>query len=182
MKKLLKIGVYGLSMLILLSLTGASETPDVIYWGENRKLDMDDFQGEPEYKYKYISALTSSGIMHYRGCKNGDIIYKVRAYFEKKESWLKEEARNDYILAHEQLHFDITELYARKLRKLLSERKFKCGEEVAFEHFVNQFTNSWESKQMAYDAITYHSVDREKQQIWHHKIAMELSLLEEFAE
>lgn len=182
MRQLLKIGTYGLLALIFISLTGASETPDIIYWEAKDKLNWEDFQGRPDHQHKYISALTSSGILHYRGCENGEIIYKVRAYFEKKESWFKEEAHNDYILAHEQLHFDITELYARKLRKLLSERKFECGQEVAFEDFITHFVSAWESKQMAYDAITYHSVDKKKQKDWKHKIAMELSLLENFKE
>lgn len=156
------------------------KTPDIIYWHDNRSLTWEDFKGNPRYDHKRISALTSSGIVHYRGCENGQIIYKIKAYFETKESWFKEEAHNDYILHHEQLHFDITELYARKLRKALSERKFACGEEQEFEAFVETYLKGWENKQSAYDMITHHSLDREKQLEWAYKITAELSLLEDF--
>jgi hypothetical protein len=107
------------------------------------------------------------------------IIYKIRAYFEKNESWVKEEARTNYRLAHEQLHFDVTELHARKLRKILAERKFRCGEEEEFEHFVEQYVRTWEVTQQAYDFSTHHSMDKGKQMDWHHRIAFELSLLED---
>ena len=49
----------------------------------------------------------------------------IEAEFSKKESvkvmWRLEAANDvDEALRHEQIHFDITELYARKLRKNIS--------------------------------------------------------------
>lgn len=174
----------GFGIIILYALLGAtsSDTPDIIYWNETEPLSWDDFQGNAKYDYRNrdISALTSSGILHYRGCKNGRIVYKVRAYFEKKESWYKQDAFTDYILAHEQLHFDVTELFARKLRKQLSEQRFECGEEEEFENYIEQYLRNWETTQQAYDFATHHSVDKDKQKEWHYRIAFELSLLEEF--
>ena len=104
----------------------------------------------------------------------------MRAYFEKKESWYKQDAHTDYHLAHEQLHFDVTELYARKLRKALSEQNFRCGEEDEFENYIEQYLKNWETAQQSYDFATHHSVDKESQKDWHYKIAFELSLLDEF--
>lgn len=173
---------FGITILTFLLWGTSSDTPDILYWSESSPLVWEDFQGEAKYDYRNrdISALTSSGILHYRGCKNGKIIYKVRAYFEKKESWYKSDAHTDYHLAHEQLHFDVTELYARKLRKLLSKQEFRCGDEEQFEKYIEQYLSNWETAQQAYDFATHHSIDKEKQKEWHYKIAFELSLLDEF--
>lgn len=170
-------------LLILFTLGGtSSDTPDIIFWSENNPLTWKDFQGRAKYDYrnKDIAALTSSGILHYRGCKDGQIIYKIQAYFEKKESWYKTDAHTDYHLAHEQLHFDVTELFARKLRKALAEQNFRCGEELEFENYIENFLKNWETAQQSYDISTYHSIDKNKQQEWNYKIAFELSLLDEF--
>ena len=165
----------------LLFSSNVKET-EVLYWGENGNLSWEDFSGNPRFDLNEIYALTSSGIMDSKGCEDGKIIFSIKAYFEKKESWVKSEARTDHILAHEQLHFDITELYARKLRKLLSEMEFQCGEEDRFEKFVSATLENWYNEQKNYDIITRHSMDRSKQNEWQYRIKMELSLLEEYAE
>ena len=169
----------GLSLIVLLTSSNSSST-DIIYWSQDQQLSWNDFQGSPQYQYEDISAITSSGIVHYKGCKDGVINFKVRAYFEKTESWVKAEALTAHHLEHEQIHFDITELYARKLRKLLSERQFQCGEEAEFETFVAAFLDNWEVEQRAYDIHTHHSMNKEEQKEWYYKIAMELNLLDDF--
>lgn len=180
--RLMKSGVYALLGLILLCTTTSTDTPDLIYWDENRQLSWNDFEGEPRHDIEQISALTSSGIVHYKGCKDGKIIYKVQAYFEKNESWVKDVARTDHHLHHEQLHFDITELYARKLRRALSEKNYSCGQEAQFDAFIDQFLRFWEVEQQSFDYNTQHSIDRAQQEQWSHKIEEKLILFEEFME
>jgi len=142
------------SLIICLSVfffSSNTSAPDIIYWTEGHRLTWDDFEGTPRYDHDEISAITASGIVHYKGCKDGHINYKIQAYFEKNDSWVKAEALTDHHLKHEQIHFDITELYARRLRKSLSQRKFKCGEEMAFEQYINAFLSNWQSEQGNYD-------------------------------
>jgi predicted secreted Zn-dependent protease len=48
----------------------------------------------------------------------------VKNYFDKDQSWMM--VKNAYVLQHEQIHFNISELYARKIRKSadsLSQKK-----------------------------------------------------------
>ncbi len=179
-KKTILWMILGCFCLTMMS-TGANE-PDIIYWSDIEKLEWSDFEGRPRYDYNQVSALTSSGIVDYKGCKDGKIIYKIRAYFEKKNSWVKKEAFTDYHLAHEQLHFDITELFARKLRKMLAQRDFKCGEEAEFEKFVQNSLEAWQSNQKNYDILTRHSMDTLAQREWMYRVNMELSLLDEFSD
>lgn len=173
--------------LIVLSLglvlfSSNKETPDILYWNPDYRLSWDDFQGTPKFYQHQISALTSSGIVHYKGCQDGFINYKVQAYFERQESWVKNEALTEHHLDHEQIHFDITELYARKLRKALSERRFKCGEEYQFETYISAVTDKWQFEQRLYDGDTKHSLEVSKQEEWHERIANELASLEDFIE
>lgn len=179
MKKQFTVLCLFVGVLILLIGT-STDTPDIIYWDKDYKLTWDDFEGTPRFDYESISALTSSGIVHYKGCKDGKIIYKIQAYFEKHESWVKDEARTDHHLEHEQLHFDITELYTRKLRKALTQRVFMCGEEADFEIFTESLVEGWQSEQQAFDLLTRHSMDREAQQEWVAKIHAELAELEAY--
>jgi len=157
-------------------------TSDVIYWSNDYRLTWDDFAGQPHFEKLDVSAITSSGIIHYEGCENDMLTCKVQAYFEKKESWVKDEAKTEYHLAHEQIHFDITELHTRKLRKALVDRQFKCEEKESFEAFVTAYIENWKNDQQTYDLLTHHSVDRKVQRAWYYKINMELSLLEDYAE
>ncbi len=173
----------GICLILLLTLSSTNDNPaDIIYWSAKQQLTWQDFKGIPAYQYKDISAITSSGIVHYKGCDEGKINFKVRAYFEKQHSWVKEEALTAHHLEHEQIHFDITELYARKLRKALSERTFECGDEANFETFVAAYLDNWEAEQRAYDILTHHSIHKDKQKEWYYKIALELDLLKDFAD
>ena len=148
----MKNAVFGFAITIVLTALfwGTNATiSDVIYWTPDYKLSWNDFEGDPNHNHNYkdISAITVSGIVDYRGCENGKIIYKIQSYFEKKNSWVKLAGRNDHTLEHEQIHFDITELYARKLRKELSGKAFACSEESKFEAFINDFLIGWQKMQ-----------------------------------
>ena len=50
--------------------------------------------------------------------------FEVNAFFYPNESWYKPDVCNNLILSHEQLHFDITELHARKFRQMVSNTRF----------------------------------------------------------
>lgn len=180
MRKNMMISTLFLTLVLLIS-SGNTDSTDIIYWSPDR-LTWNDFEGVPAYERQNVSAITSSGIVHYAGCKDGKIIYKVQAYFEKNESWVKSEALTKHHLIHEQIHFDITELHARRLRKSLADLSFKCGQEQAFETYVDNFLRKWETEQQSYDLNTQHSIDHERQQEWFYKIAMELDLLKDYVE
>lgn len=169
------------ALLLGFIIIGSSNRPtdEVIYWSGNRKLTWDDFQGNPDYNYDDISALTSSGILHYKGCEDGKIIYEIKAYFEKKYSWVKAEALTRHHLEHEQIHFDITQLYAKKLKLALDKQTFYCGEEEEFDRFVQDFLMKWQKAQINYDLYTHYSMKPPQQQEWKHKVAIELSVFNE---
>ena len=156
--------------------TNSTQRPnEIIYWNSDRKLSLEDFKGEPDFTDPYIIAMTYSGILFYTECDGYELKYDVSSYFDKDESWVKLEARTDHHLQHEQLHFDITELYARKLKERLSEETFYCGEEERFNRLVDEFLANWESEQHSYDLETHYSNKHDEQRAWEAKITSELA-------
>lgn len=96
------------------------ENDSLILWDKNRPLSWDDFNGIPA-PVKIHNVAGTGMTIQYIVVKNiyGQIDINPLCYFQKYRSWSK---TNDTItLEHEQLHFDIQELYTRKLRKLFSE-------------------------------------------------------------
>jgi predicted secreted Zn-dependent protease len=75
--------------------------------------------------------------------------------------------RTDYILAHEQAHFDITELIARQLHEALqsyvmNKKTFKQD----ITRIYNDAVRAKEEMQETYDRETNHSRNKLKQNEW----------------
>ena len=136
----------------------AVEDDEYIPWTSSRPLSWGDFQCPPKPKGDAVaSTSTSLGIAYQM--ENGKLDYQITCSFSKIKSWGL--LRTNYILAHEQGHFDITEIYARKLHQALQEYKFnrrhyKSDVGKIYERIVKEK----EAFQEAYDGETDHS--REK--------------------
>ncbi len=97
-------------------------------WLKEKKLTWADFKGNPDTNNPF-DAVTSSEISYRSSVKvinnKKEINYIVQSYFIPNKSWvIKKSLTNLDLLAHEQLHFDITELYARKFLQKLKKLRF----------------------------------------------------------
>src|SRR3989344_1786252 len=100
-----------------------------ITWSASRKLTWNDFQGVPGNSGKAsVSLRIDSGWTRAYTCENIDTgarcvikIESVKSLAEVNplKSWFLSSYNTDYRLAHEQDHFNITEVFARKARKQL---------------------------------------------------------------
>src|SRR5690348_5350311 len=92
----------------------AADSKNIIVWNEYRPLTWEDFQGK-----RSEDAAGDAGTVVQIKAKpymvKDQVKYDVAAVFVKNKSW--SDAQTKELLAHEQLHFDIAELYARKIRK-----------------------------------------------------------------
>ena len=155
------------------------QTTDVIEWNATRKLKWDDFKGPPDAASPN-AALTISAITIDFGYDESGFEYSIRCSFDKSRSWVR--IRNNEVLLHEQGHFDIAELYARKLNKQMKEYKYnvktasddlnKIYETVMKQH---------QEAQNTYDQETDYSRNRPKQEEWQRTIAADLASLQAFA-
>jgi len=153
-----------------------------IIWKPNEKLVWSDFKAKPKPN-GYESALTASSIeLAYESSseKKGFEI-QVLCKFYPLMSWSVKSKQSDYILAHEQLHFDITELYARKLRKALKEKITKSSQTALANKIWQDIMREWNLVQNQYDTETQHSLKEFKQKQWETKIQEELATLSDYA-
>ena len=104
-----------------------------------------------------------------------EVNFKIDTYFYPNKSWYQPDLCDKVILSHEQLHFDISELYARKLRERLDAATFTPknvkSKVRAIYRKINEELSEYQNR---YDAETNFSRDREQQTIWNEKIAKAL--------
>lgn len=152
-----------------------------LVWNASQPLTWDDFKASPDANSEML-AMTKSRISFKWSCtEQGEFSVDVLARFDRGESWRRKEA-TDALLKHEQWHFNITELYARKLRKLMAEIEEPCSlsaEELKARAGAVQ--QDWDKRQKLYDKETNHSTDVEAQKHWELMLAKEMKALEEYA-
>ncbi len=85
-----------------------------ITWDQNRPLKFEDFKYTPQTEQEY-SALTACKLYFDQTTINDSIKYDIHFYFICDSSFIC--CDDSILLAHEQGHFDISEIYARMLRK-----------------------------------------------------------------
>ncbi|PQB04761.1 DUF922 domain-containing protein [Aureitalea marina] len=160
-----------LVLTILLFLPNQTPTgdEDKILWSEERKLTWEDFRGTPQSWGTYVAS-TSSGISfsYSIGVRGGqlDLKYSVESNFYPQSSWYNPDEVNDYILRHEQTHFDISELHARIFRKVLSETAFDLDPQDELSDLYEEVEQARRAMQQLYDKETDHSNIREAEERW----------------
>jgi len=163
------------------TINNKTETEEDIFWSANRKLTWDDFQASVDTTMPKIAALTYSSIIYRRRCEDKQLKSSIQAVFKKKRSWVKPNMRTDYHLDHEQLHFDITELYARKLRGALEKYVFDCGQVLEFNRVVSVVLKEWKNMEHKYDIETIYSQDMTMQSEWYVYIHLKLNDCRDYA-
>jgi len=152
---------------------------ETLPWRSERRLVWDDFLSEPKKQGDAVASTSTSLGIAYQ-VKSGELNYSITCHFSKMKSWGL--LKTDYILAHEQAHFDITELHARKLYEALyhyeyDPSSFKKDIAAIYERIVKEK----EDMQEAYDGETDHSRKRRIQYEWLDKIDVMLADTELFA-
>lgn len=164
----------------------AQKEADKIFWQENI-LSWDDFKAPPSSDSPY-HANTNAGMSYGWNIRqeNGDIElqYEVLCFFNPNSSWVRPESKTEYLLQHEQLHFDITELYARKLRKKLAEVKPQHLKRDPRQHLNQLYEAIMKEKtltQAKFDRETKHSINREAEVRWRGYVKREMNKYKKFS-
>ncbi|ETN97029.1 DUF922 domain-containing protein [Zhouia amylolytica] len=168
-----------LFFILFLLFASVQDAPkEIILWEAGQKLSWADFKGRPVVDSRAV-AVTSSGIGYklITRKESDDRKYDVVvfAYFSTRDSWYKSRYVNNAILAHEQLHFDITALYAQKLIHEISELNFEGDVGEGLETLYHHVTKEMDSVQKIYDKQTEASVNESAQVIWRQKINDQLT-------
>ena len=167
MKKFLALPIFILPLLVI-----SLPDDDYIKWQEDRRLTWDDFKAEPQ-KLGSTAAMTTTHLSFAYNVTNGKVTYKIDCRFEKNKSWGL--VKNDWILKHEQGHFDIAEIFARKLNKLTNEYQFnRASFQKDLDIIYKSVVDEKEKFQQQYDDETDYSRHKPNQEAWLKKIELEL--------
>src|SRR4051812_12870206 len=125
MKKLFLIQSVFLLLLSAFNSFSQQANEHEIYWIDHKKLTWNDYLASPDMLDSSNSALTYYGLASSMKTKGDSLTITVRSIFDKNKSWIKPGDKSDSLLIHEQGHFDIAEIYARKLKQILKEAHLK---------------------------------------------------------
>jgi len=168
----------------LLSLFAAMplHASNFIRWSPERRLSWNDFQGTADPNRDPNTQAIAMVVLEVKTSAEGNkIVFQVSSFFDKSGSWTINHT-SEHILQHEQLHFDIAELHARKLRRKLSGmrgltfRNLKARVDEAYR-IIQQ---SHEAMQKRYDRETNHSNNIKVQEEWNRMIPTLLNDLKEY--
>lgn len=171
-----------LSLFFMSLTTRPSETKHQIDWKENQLLSWEDFKGTISKSSPY-DAYTMSGVSTEYSGEGNEMKVNIRAVFNQKDSKKKKGMDSAYLLNHEQRHFDITEVFARRLRKTVSEITFSSYKQIDNEMtaVIRKNVREWNKIQNTYDKETQHSKNKTKQAEWNQKIDDWLNELSDFS-
>lgn len=157
---------------------------EIISWRDDLKLTWNDFKGTKNMETDAV-AVTASGITFGYSVKKAnsriiDFIPLVEAHFYPEKSWVNMTLADDYILAHEQLHFDITELHVRKFRRQLSQVKISNHLNTILDELHKNINKDLAKMQNQYDTESNNSINKESQAKWIAFVEKELKKYEAF--
>lgn len=169
---LLTAGVFQLAI--------GQDTGELIRWSTT-PLQWSDFKEDNTVDGKYGKHAAKS---HWRlAFKLGDKVKDspqvqatVQAFFIPAKSWVNRKSiGNTKLLIHEQIHFDLVELYARLLRKELlstsyNEQRYKKNIKRVYKRTMAALR----TKQAEYDIDTRHGKDITRQAYWISYVRMQL--------
>ncbi|MBK5271221.1 MAG: DUF922 domain-containing protein [Bacteroidia bacterium] len=163
----------------ILALT-QDKNEELLDWSPFKRLTWNDYKGKPDSNSDAAATTTSYLGIKYN-FKNNSVTYKIICRFSKNKSWGLH--KTDHILSHEQGHFDITEIFARKLNKKTGDYKFnKSTYQKDLQKIYDDLMDEKEMFQNRYDEKTDFSRNKEKQAEWLKKIEKMLDDLKDYSE
>lgn len=158
-----------------------------ICWQENTKLKWSDFQGEPNNKFKTTLNTNAGAVTATRltrtpiSDEKGFLKYDITVCFIKNLSFTTDTTSSE-LLQHEQLHLDIMELYARKIRKSLSLLVAKKSrDQREFDSVIDKILLEEKELTKQYDIKTGNGGVDFVQEEWNLEIQQELNAMKAYA-
>jgi hypothetical protein len=157
--------------LLILGLNG-----DYIYWNQRRMLDWEDYKVKTSLPTDETAVVRSAWDYDTPWHTKGSTLYiNINTVFVKSASWVKRGNESEYLLRHEQGHYDIAEANARKYRKAVKEFNFNRATLQKDLDSLHQYYYALCFKeQEQYDLETKHSLNKEVQEQWISRIMGEL--------
>lgn len=147
---------------------------DVIYYDPSLKLEWNDFRGKPVLNGN-AAAVTMSGFGYAASVhalrNKGKLDISVYCFFDKQKSWVKPGNKTDYILTHEQHHFDLSYLAAQHfIDRILKKKLTLENYENMLRQLYDESIDDMNKMQDNYDSQTKNGQDERMQEKWNKMI------------
>jgi hypothetical protein len=155
---------------------------DAVAWSAVRRLRWSDFASSAP-KAGDEGALTAYSIFYGVRCAGETFEFRAVAGFLPHESWVRpdvvaDRAKSERTLRHEQTHFDLTEVFARRLRQAFSSLYEPCRRaDTDLDALASQYLRAERTAQQRYDEETHHGLVAAEQTTWDRKTAADLASL-----
>ena len=163
------------AIMIVLSIYGSAQTA-FIQWNEHRPLTWADFTGTEDASSMFDAESSSEITYSYTFNSLSEYTFDVKAKFLKNRSWYRQKAITPALLQHEQVHFDIAQLYATRLKQALESYRYTDNFKQEIEQVAERYKSEYQLMQKLYDEETNHSTVAAKQRQWESLIRQEINL------
>jgi hypothetical protein len=153
-----------------------TDKKDIIFWDSQRPLKWEDFKGSVPVN-TYFTANSYLGIQIDYHFNRSFVKIRTNTYFDMSNSWVEQD-HSIVLLKHEQAHFDLYEVYRRKLMKIYKNESYLDKSKI--DYFYNKVFFSLDSITNIYDSETDYSIDTIEQKSWEFKIVGLLNELNEY--
>ena len=148
----------------------ADPTVGAFEWSPDRKLAWSDFQGPPDLASD-AAALTAYVVSYDTSCTGNRFTATVVTRFLPRVSWVKSrhllDRQSAQTLQHEQTHFDLSEVQARRARRALQALPNACSlEDAELDRLFDQFGVADAEIQQQYDRETGNGTNAARQREW----------------
>lgn len=167
--------IFSLIVFCANGLFAQSQKRDLTEWTEGYRISIEDYKGRITDTLNYVN--TNCGIYCIPQVIGDSASITIIAYMDKNKSWIRKKYADSLALAHEQGHFDLTEIYARKFKKRvmslrMNKRNFTKNIKLIYD-------TTWEDLQKqhaAYDKATQGGSVEFAQRTWQNYIKENLIL------
>ena len=166
------------ALCFVLHVQGQEGRKENIEWSKDRPLKWQDFPFITLKTPGKELALTSVKHSVTGRMNNGSPEFEVKVIFVAQDSWTTD-TTNMRLLAHEQLHFDIGELFRRKIEQKV-RRLRNTGEKqrAIYRYAIRKLLSDFRNFSAEYDEDTDHGVNHAEQLEWERKVWEELNRLQ----
>ncbi len=163
---------------LILEQDSISNAVDTLFYDSKRPLNWKDFLGAPSVLSRWAAQIFTSFGFEARSITRNRVVelhVRTKTWMDRTISWVRAESKNDYVLDHEQLHFDITRLAVERFRRHLRTMTFSVEDfssEIQYQYL--EYYRLQTQLQQQYDEETSHGLNRPKQAEWVKKVRDEL--------
>jgi hypothetical protein len=147
---------------------------DTIYYAPLRPLTWLDFKSKIRRSNKYAAmVMPNIGYEQQEEIQEGviNVTITLKTFLAKNDCWLGVSYKDDYMLNHEQRHFDVAKIVTEQFKKKIQQASLNPD---TYEAVINmQYLDSYRDMnklQKDYDNETSHGLNRTAQQKWNQRI------------